>query len=676
MNFLFRINLNSVIFTTTMSIESRLSALEADKAASLRPNQTPIKNTASDNDFVFIQNTTTGKVERVSKVFFDSTESVININKFGVFGDGLQLSDWSVNGNQISSPSVNFSASDIGKIFSIADAGADNEHLVGYITSIVSDTVATVDIQATTNVSNKLGSYGTENTDKIKDAFDFAMNNNIKLYAPEGVYLIGKANDRGVQFNATKEGANLYLEGAGEGLTIFRDLDGRTQRQGRFTKMFYMYLNNTNNFGNVCFKGFTLDKNGRSLTKSPVTEFNWEQAHCFGLAQFTTTSEKVGGFCFEDIEIYDKIGAGISASSSQYFKKVRFSNITFNVFNGYEGVAQYGQRADIEASMFSDDIKIDKVSINYLQIEPVDQFKTTFEKRRNVTITNSFIEILEYTELGDAENDYHVLSLSNVTSKNFTIRGATLYAVNCDLLIKNLINSVNGSILNSTVRIPYDDTTNTITSLQCEYLLGSPNQPNNFTFEKVKFLIDSNDSNILPTNPLLTSGNFTDAQNASNIITIIGCTFDDRCDIAIDAYGGGIWHIKNNMIGSQSVGVQCGAFSSFKSEVYLNDNDYNNCVFRSVFLRNSNALWVLSIKETINEDDYWNYIFQSSVGNTDIQIKQYPHFILNNIADRTDYHIKGSTARVKHPSAAGYVNYICTASGTTGTYKGYGTLEV
>jgi len=62
-----------------MSIESRLSALEADKSASLSPNQVPIKQDISDSDFVYIHNTSTGKVERVSKSVFNA-----DINSNGV----------------------------------------------------------------------------------------------------------------------------------------------------------------------------------------------------------------------------------------------------------------------------------------------------------------------------------------------------------------------------------------------------------------------------------------------------------------------------------------------------------------------------------------------------------------------------------------------------------------
>lgn len=76
MNFLFRINLNSVIFTIDMSLqslESRLQILEADKQASKSPDQIIISQDINNNDYVFIHNKTTNRTERVIKSLFVSS---------------------------------------------------------------------------------------------------------------------------------------------------------------------------------------------------------------------------------------------------------------------------------------------------------------------------------------------------------------------------------------------------------------------------------------------------------------------------------------------------------------------------------------------------------------------------------------------------------------------------
>lgn len=78
MNFLFRIILNSVIFTTTMSIESRLQALESDKVDSKSPEQLPIKNIPETSDFYLIHNIYTGNVER-SPFLTNQAKSLKNI---------------------------------------------------------------------------------------------------------------------------------------------------------------------------------------------------------------------------------------------------------------------------------------------------------------------------------------------------------------------------------------------------------------------------------------------------------------------------------------------------------------------------------------------------------------------------------------------------------------------
>ncbi len=263
---------------------------------------------------------------------------LINIEEYGCKGDGFQSHDFSItNFNQLCVKSASFTNSDIGKIVSVAYAGKDEEHLVSTIKSIVNEHCVILNDNASKNVSNVLGSYGTDNLEPLNRALNNSIQKNIKLFAPKGVYLIGDLNNKTgikwVQISLTADGQNIYMEGEGKGQTIFRELDGKTQRYGRYTKMIYLYLNNNYNLGNVTFKNFTLDKNARSLTKQlPKNEWNYEQAHSLYIAGGRKKcSPTAGDVVFKNIEVYDKISSGIAWTGFYCnVKSISLENITEN----------------------------------------------------------------------------------------------------------------------------------------------------------------------------------------------------------------------------------------------------------------------------------------------------------------------------------------------------------
>lgn len=603
----------------------------------------------------------------------------IQLEKFGARGDGIQLYDFDLTGTNLYSLSASFSVEDEGKIVSIANAGTDGLHLVTTISQFVDFNNVILSDSAITDVTSQIGSYGTENTTAIENALVYGMENNVKITAKEGVYLIGSDSTAGIEIIPTADNQNIFLDGKGEGLTIFRELDGRTQRFGRFTRLFKIPLNHGYDIGFIKFSNFTLDKNGRSLSTQPPTLFEWEQAHAFSIYDVNNASntENIKSIEFENIEIYDKIGAGLNGTGLAKYGRVRMRNITESGFRltRPENIV-YGQRGDVEMSLFSDDMQLTELNLRYMQIEPTNTLKTTSENRRNMNITNSKIDNLEYSELGTGENEYHVLTLNSVKSNNFLIRGITLYATNCDLKISRLINSINGNITNSTVRVEYDEVSNTIQGIQCAYLASNPSQPNKFTFDGVDFLIDSNDETIEPNGNMVFASSFNSTAIDKNIVTFRNCSFDSRVQGSIDAYAGGTWYVENCKIAGRDFGIEVGGFTNNFSYLYLKDNDWNLCQNRTILLRNSNTLWKVSMDESFDKDDYWNVLVTGVVGDLETQIVKFPKFLLDSLDDRVNYHLKGSEIIINQPELKGVSSYICVESGTTGVYASKTFLDL
>ena len=171
--------------------------------------------------------------------------------------------------------------------------------------------------------------YTVDCFDYIQTALDWATLNNRGLYVPAGGYLIDGVNQTLYLVNHWGENKNLIIRGAGIGLTVFKEAAGKTNLVGRFCKMFYRYYGASGfigNFGHIKFSGITFDKNG-SGNINDSTLYNYEQAHIISGAGSGTVNIK--SVQFDDIELKDKIGAGINFSSSPnvFISKGTFNNI-------------------------------------------------------------------------------------------------------------------------------------------------------------------------------------------------------------------------------------------------------------------------------------------------------------------------------------------------------------
>lgn len=563
--------------------------------------------------------------------FFLKDPVIIKASKFGCKGDAIQLNDFSVSGNRLKSVLANFSPSDIGKIFSIASAGKNGEHHIGAITEFVNKDEVLMDRYAPNPVSNSLGSYGTDNLPLLQKAFDFSIENNVVLSVSEGIYLLGESNleaaSNAVMINITKPNQNFVMIGEGEGRTVFRELDGKTQRQGRYTKMFYHYLKNTPNVGQIYLQGFSLDKNGRSLTKKPKARYTWEQAHAWSWAGSELGSvEHIEGITIKNIEIVDKIGAGINFSSNPTkVGKFIAKNITERNFGGDNTrKIDYGQRGDLEISCFSEDIQMSNLDLKFVQIEPVKNYSADKEHRRFSKITDSRIFSLQFTEADNKDPNYSVVEVQNVVSKNLTFRSVVFTIKDSDIMMPQLVNSVNGMIVNSIIRLPYDQQKNEIKTVNCSYLTTLKNINNNVTFKGCNFLVDSSNPDLHPKGYALTSScNINDFKK--NKIVVKDCEFDVRLEGSIDAYANGEWLIENNELAGSSNAILVGGYREFYSKVRLQNNQYSNLKkgAENIKINNHNKLWELYIDESLPKKN-WSLGRKGSVGELNKQIKKQP----------------------------------------------------
>jgi len=667
-----------------LATDQRIEALEQQFAALKKIIELPNANLPPLTSYLPLYNPDTLREEKLQLDglnfevnFIDETD----VSNFGAKGDGVQVDDWAVTGTTISSASITFNANDVGKVVSIADAGASGEHLVGNIISVdTGANTATLDVTATTNVTGKLGSYGTPNMKPFQDAFDFAIQNNVKIKARPGVYLIEDSNPdnptfKQVRINFTSENQNFSFEGAGAGLTVIRELDGKTQRIGRFTSIFYCNLPSTTPVGNLFISNLTMDKNGRSLTVNPPTLFEWEQAHAITVVKTDVSNQNTAKhFKFVDIEIFDKIGGGINhATSDCIINKYDVLRITQNNFGGNDGSILYGQRADVEIHPICENIVVSDSRLRYCQFEPVNFFSSPTRKR-NIFFSNCTIDILEPTELTNFDDlKYHRMYIDNCEIGSLVCRGLTHFTTNSTIGITQVIHSVNGNFTGCDILVPWDDVANSVNGVIMTNFSSIKNRMN---FIGCKFLIDD-DLAVNPTGKALDNTSvMTNLED--NIVNVIDCYFDPRFDQTADCVNNGTWYFRNNNISGTIRGFNAGASGSNVSKLTLENNDYSHFTSGSnvVFISNSSTDWELVVKERLPHEK-WTSGSSGSTGDINTQITIQPTLMIDDIANRAGFHRQGEVFEIISPSAGNYKYYQVTASGTGlgSTVKGFGLLE-
>lgn len=525
-----------------------------------------------------------------------SNMGLVNAAIYGCKGDGIQLRDFSLSGNKLTSLSAKFNSADIGKTVSIAKAGIDGEHLISVIKTFESSNKVLLKHSAITAVSNVMGSYGTDNINYIQNAIDAAIADQKKLFFEPGVFLIGDkntvTNTSSVQIRVRNLGDHIVILGSGKYKTIFRELDGKTQRLGRYTKMFYHYLKDSPNVGTIVLSNFSLDKNGRSLTKNPSTRYEWEQAHAWSWAGHKNGAKRINSIQISDIEIIDKIGGGINFSSTKTnVGSVLAQNITESKPSTNINGVVYGYRGDLEFSCFSENIILKNVKLKYIQLEPVKSQKSSESNKRICTILDSSIDTIEYTEGGLEGLGVNVLNIKNSVTKNFRNHGVEFVVENTTISAPYIINSIKGVFKNCKFLLEYDDTENIVKPINATYLRTIPNK-NKILFYNCQFVINSDHIKNKPNGFAITSSSkVTDM--TYNEIYVDNCKFDSRLQGSIDAYGNGKWIVKNSQLSGYNLAILIGGYKEYFSDLILENNDYSQVSTDAALIKinNHNTLW-------------------------------------------------------------------------------------
>ena len=495
----------------------------------------------------------------------------------------------------------------------------------------------------------------------IQKAVDCAIFNNVPVFAEEGTFIIDldKNGSPAININIVdKPNQNFTLIGKGEKFTVFKEKDGQTQLKGRFTKMFFIYLNKKNNVGNIVFKNFTLDKNGRSNTlpkDKGVSE--WEQAHCIGFnGKVNSSPDSIKSITFQNIHIVDKIGAGINYSSmSTIVGNVIVDNITDEPFSG-----RFGERGTLEIGANSTNIIFNKLNVGFMQIEPVKIGASTAEKRKKSFFTDCKIENLQYTESNGSERYSEVVVVNSILD-GLTFRNITFSVYNCHINeIIGFINSPNGIFSNCQIKVPYSKINNQITSIN-PIVYRSQTYNTNIQFFNCDFIIDSNDDNICPKGFIIKSSSNLTLNSPDLYCTIYNCKFDNRAFGSVYCYANGNYCIENSKLSGNNTAVLAGSGSHFKSNLILENNDYTDVNGYSLEILDYGKNYTISIDEKL-DIEHWKMTKTGSLNNFDNSIISAPVLFANKLPNN-GLIVKGTIIKILSPNADNYLSYICTTSG-------------
>lgn len=408
----------------------------------------------------------------------------------------------------------------------------------------------------------------TDDTQALQDAVDYCVQMGRQLFVPSGVYLI---DDEIYLSNLTADGQGLTMTGEGRGKSIIKEKDGSTARRGRFAKMFYFWHGASGEkyrAGAYTFQDLTFNKNGASNGQAP-SSYAWEQAHIFSWASSGGTRE-CGAITFRQCEFVDKVGASINMPTT--VTGVTHDSVVIDDCQSIDhpglSAGLYGQRGDFEFGMYANSVSLTNVTANYAQIEPV--VTSTITNQRRYRVSDSTINTLEFTD----SSPYSHLDVVSVTCRNkLLVRGMTARITGGEFRVPDIFWSYDLKIIGSTIRLAYDNVTNSTTAFKFAPVSGS--DPNSkMRAVGVSFVIDSDDPNITPTGFAVTGGNVS--PDAADFIRIFdGCDFDPRFEKLVNAYGRGHYIFNGcNLYGRTTLG-SLGATSTTKGHLEL-----NNCKFK------------------------------------------------------------------------------------------------
>lgn len=553
---------------------------------------------------------------------------------------------------------------------------------------IRSDNISLMDfIPLALHAGVKSYTYADNIAPYMQKAVDYCTANNKELYCPAGGYMIDPATNVNVGvylINNWGVDKNLVVTGAGQGLTVFREKAGATTIGGRYTKMLYVQCGlNTSfvkNFGHIKFSNMSLDKNGRSNTNplrqakidageevTTADRFPFEQAHILGLAGSGVVDFET--VLFENIELIDKIGGGISFSSSPniYIKKIAVANVISRKNSKVEiwGDGTFGTRGCVEIVTTVGVIDIINCDIEYSQVEPVLPSSSIVQRFSN--ISGGKIDAFEFTDKGG----YSYVNITNLTcSYKLLTRGINANITNTTFVARDTFAEGIIKISSSTIKLIYDAATNKVTSLSFGSV-GSGVDYGEMWLTDVDIVIDSPDQAI---RPLGYGMGGSTGKIGSRISKLNNVRFDTRLEGSVDAYRNGDWAIANSYLYGSKPHILVGSATLsgvvFGGNVELVNNKYLGTGIKVEINKNAPD-FSLKVVGTYPLENFFGY-----KGSETLQDKITSMPTLTSATKPTGFAPKGQSVINTAPVAGGYEKWIkVTEDGNSASWKGVGLIE-
>ena len=550
--------------------------------------------------------------------------------------------------------------------------------------SIRADTVSMLDfIPLDLHESIRSYAYNVDLTSYVQKAIDYCVLNNKKLNVPAGGYSVGGGVDIVYLSNNLGANRNLFLQGDGKGLTIFKEGAGATTKNGRFRKMFYFYCGNASlvgDFGHITIEGITFDKNGRNNTNPqrqakldaglPVTNtelYAYEQAHAISFAGAGKMNIK--SISLKEVEFVDKIGGGLNLATLESIKIQKV--LTENVTSRYHpkiaatgGDGTFGQRGCLEFGANISTLEINNPDVLYAQIEPTVPSSKTFQRSANVS--GGLIDTFEWTDSGG----YSYASVINLKSiDKFLCRGINAAITNSTIKITEVLTGGIIKITGGTILVNYNPINNKVSSLVHGVSSGYSGY-SELWLSNLNIKIDSDDPSISPDGYLIDGGGIGLKGSRKRYLSNI--TLDPRVKQGVNAYGNGDWVISNSELYGSVMQVAVGGYGTGAGgSVKLINNSYLGLGSKVTLYRN-NTLWDLEVAGAYPLEGFYGQAGTADISNA---IKQKPSLVSATAPTNQTASI-GQIVTNNNPLAGGYSAWVKVAEPyTASSWKGVGLIE-
>lgn len=526
-----------------------------------------------------------------------------------------------------------------------------------------------------------VGDGVTDDTLAIQTAITYCIQNGKSLYVPGGVYIV-RPHTHGYIYlnNLTAHGQGLTMYGDGRGKTIFREGSGETAAGGRFTTMFYCWLDDPASrmfrYGSFTFRDMTFDKNGRSNGTEP-SPYAWEGAHIIKF-QGAAGTPSIDAITFERIELVDKIGCGIAVGPTDVVcRSLTLKDIQSrehpSVANG-----NFSRKGCIEVAIDSDLTVFDGVNCQYSQIERTDAYDPARVMRFKGKDSN--VDVFEYTYGGASSgvnegNSNIFIEVSGMTClENFVVRGVRIKVSNSTLVCKLDMYPLEMVAEGCTFRLPYSVATGDVTPVYIARPTAYTVAPR-AKFIGCDFLIDA-----ASVTPAADSFLFRSTNQPSNSADILfhGCYFDPRAYGVCSPYlHGGRYTFDACRMAANASGraVDAGTYSTFTSSVRLLNCDFSNVDGDWLYIRPAVANYHVTVT-----GDYSASAWRANSNNApNVLPEQYvgrPR-LTGNAPPTTGKWFVGDRIYRATPAAGGSEGWVCTATAggaSVGTWKEFGSV--